>query len=77
MASQAFTPGPTVSISVPRAGITEQQPSSSDQLPALVNFIEQLGAEAPTIALAKETDGNTALLGTLNTIVSVVRVIYP
>jgi hypothetical protein len=70
MTSQAFTPSP-------RASITEQQTSSSDQSAALVHFIEALDAEVPTRALARETDGNTALLDTINALVTVVRVIYP
>jgi hypothetical protein len=81
MASQAFTPSPRASITEhtpgPIVSIAEQQTFSSDQLEVLVNFTEALDAEAPTRALAKETDGNTVLLHTLNSIVTVVRVIYP
>jgi len=60
--------------------LTEQlwrQTFSSDQFTAIAHFIEGLDIETLTSALAKETESNTTLLSILNTLVSVVRVIYP
>jgi hypothetical protein len=51
--------------------------TSSDQLASIVHFLDELDLKTPIRPLAKETDGNTALLDTINSLVSVVRVIHP
>lgn len=51
--------------------------TSSDQLASIVHFLDELDLKTPIRPLARETDGNTALLDTINSLVSVVRVIYP
>lgn len=54
-----------------------RQTSSSDQLASIAHFLDELELKTPIRPLSKETDGNTALLDTINSLVSVVRVIYP
>jgi hypothetical protein len=54
-----------------------RQASSSDQLAAIAYFLDELEHKTPIKALQKETDGNSALLNTINSLVSVVRVVYP
>ena len=54
-----------------------RQTSPSDQLAAIAYFLDELELKTPIRALQKETDGNSALLDTINSLVSVVRVVYP
>lgn len=54
-----------------------RQTSSGDQLAAIAYFLDELELKTPIKALQKETDGNSALLDTINSLVSVVRVVYP
>jgi hypothetical protein len=51
--------------------------TSTDQLASIVHFLDELDLKTPIRPLAKEADGNTALLDTINSLVSVVRVIHP
>ena len=51
-----------------------RQAPSGDQLAAIAYFLDELEHKTPIKALQKETDGNSALLDTINSLVSVVRV---
>lgn len=48
-----------------------RQTSSTDQLASIAYFLDELDLKTPIRPLAKETDGNTALLDTINSLVSV------
>jgi hypothetical protein len=54
-----------------------RQTSTADQLATIVHFLDELELKTPIRPLSKEADGNTALLDTINSLVSVVRVFYP
>ncbi|KAI0277056.1 hypothetical protein BGY98DRAFT_934655 [Russula aff. rugulosa BPL654] len=45
--------------------------TSGDQLASIVHFLDELDLKTPIRPLAKEADGNTALLDTINSLVSV------
>ena len=49
--------------------------SESDQLAAIAHFFDELEAKTPIKRLQKETDGNKALLDTINSLIAVVRII--
>ena len=55
----------------------ERQISSSNQLAAITHFLDELDPKTPIRPLTNETDGNTTLLDAINSLVAVVRVIYP
>jgi hypothetical protein len=57
--------------------LSPQTSSSGDQLALIAHFLDELDLKTPIRPLAKETDSNTALLDTINSLVAVVRVIYP
>ena len=54
----------------------QRQASSGDPLAAIAYFLDELELKTPIKALQKETDGNSALLDTINSLVSVVRIVY-
>ena len=53
-----------------------RQTSTGDQLAAIAHFLDELDAKAPIKHHPqKETDGNQALLDTINALIAVVRVV--
>ena len=52
-----------------------QEASPSDQLAAIAHFLDELEAKTPIKHLQRETDGNKALLDTINSLIAVVRVV--
>jgi hypothetical protein len=54
-----------------------QETSASDQLAAIAHFLDELEAKTPIKHLQRETDGNKALLDTINSLIAVVRVARP
>jgi hypothetical protein len=54
-----------------------RQASTGDQLAAIAYFLDELELKTPIKPLQRETEGNTALLGTINSLVAVVRPVYP
>lgn len=51
-----------------------QRVSTNDQLAAIVNFLDELEIKTPIKHFQRETEGNKALLDTINSLISVVRV---
>jgi len=51
-----------------------QETSKGDQLAAIAHFLDELEAKTPIKHLQRETDGNKALLDTINSLIAVVRV---
>jgi hypothetical protein len=54
-----------------------QETSAGDQLAAIAHFLDELEAKTPIKHLQRETDGNKALLDTINSLIAVVRVARP
>jgi len=54
-----------------------RQTSTNDQLAAIAHFLDELELKTPIKHLQKETDGNKALLDTINALISVVRPAHP
>jgi hypothetical protein len=49
---------------------------TNDQLAAIAHFLDELEAKAPIKHLQRETDGNKAVLDSINAIIAVVRVAH-
>jgi hypothetical protein len=54
-----------------------RQASTNDQLAAIAKFLDELELKTPIKPLQRETEGNRALLDTINSLVAVVRLMYP
>jgi hypothetical protein len=52
----------------------EVSPTTNDQLAAIAHFLDELEAKTPVKHLQRETDGNKALLDTINALIAVVRI---
>ena len=51
-----------------------QDAPTRDQLAAIAHFLDELELKTPVKHLQRETDGNKALLDTINSLIAVVRV---
>jgi hypothetical protein len=68
-------------MSSPGTNGTQHLPQATstpgDQLAAIAHFLDELEAKTPIKHLQRETDGNKALLDTINSLIAVVRVARP
>ncbi len=53
----------------------EAPASASDQLAAIAHFFDELEVKTPIKHLQRQTDGNKALLDTINALIAVVRLL--